>query len=277
MKIGLSSWTFAWSIGVPGYPKPKKPLDFEGLLRRTKELNVHLLQVADNFPLDAFEKRKLEAWASKARKSGIEIEVGTSGASSRILLNYLELARIFNSRIVRTTIRAEEIDKGIEFVTQNINSVIREFEKEEIFLLIENYEQIRSDQLLKILDSVGSSYLGVCLDTTNSIGAVEPIEELVRKFLPYIMELHLKDYRVYRLDHKFGFIITGAPLGEGNLNIDWVLRTLASVKNDIHIILEQWVPFSGSLEETLQLEAEWIWKNLTYIMEKLKTLRNLRD
>jgi len=272
MKIGISSWAFAWSIGVPGYPKPSKPLDFEGLLRRTKELGLHLLQVADNFPLDKFEDSTLRSMASKAKEMGIEIEVGTSGISHKNLLKYLELAKLFDSRIVRTVIRPEEIKAGLSSVIENIRSVLPRFIEEDVHLIIENYEQVRADQLLRIFKTFNSEYLGLCLDTTNSIGAVEPIDEITMKLLPYIQELHLKDYQVYRFNHKFGIVVIGAPLGEGKLDLDWILNTLINAGKDINIILEQWLPFTRSLEETLQLEAEWIWKSLTVLREKLKSL-----
>ena len=272
MKIGLSSWTFAWSIGVPGYPKPSKPLNFEGLLRRTKELGVHLLQVADNFPLDRFDDSTLRSMASKAKEMGIEIEVGTWGVSPKSLLRYLELAKLFDSKVVRTVIRPEEIGVGLDSVIENIRSALPKFVEEDVHLIIENYEQVSTDQLLKIFKTFDSDHLGLCLDTTNSIGAVEPMEEITMKLLPYVQELHLKDYQIHRFDHKFGMVVVGAPLGEGKLDLDWILNTLVNAGKDINIILEQWLPFTRSLEETLQLEAEWIWKSLIVLKEKLKSL-----
>jgi hypothetical protein len=50
MHLGLSSYTFVWSVGVPGYPQPPAPLTAEGLLRKAAEFGVTVVQIADNLP-----------------------------------------------------------------------------------------------------------------------------------------------------------------------------------------------------------------------------------
>ena len=272
MKIGVSSWCFAWSIGVPNYPKPEKPLDFNGLLRRAKELDVELLQIAENFPLHEFKESTLEEWASLAREYDIEIETATWGISSEVLLRYLDIAEIFGSKIVRTIIKPEEARKGLEYVIQKLRSVLPRFEERNIVLLLENYEQTKSDDLLKIFTTLNSSYLGLCLDTTNSIGAVEPVETIMDKLISYVKEVHLKDYIIRRFNHRFGMIVIGAPLGEGQLNLDYVLNRICAMQRDINIIVEQWLPFTRSLEETLQLESEWLVKSINFLRSMLKRM-----
>ncbi|MCX8171466.1 MAG: hypothetical protein N3E47_05795, partial [Candidatus Bathyarchaeota archaeon] len=51
MRLGISSYTFPWSFGVPHYPQPKKTLDATGLLRSAKLLGVEVVQICDNYPL----------------------------------------------------------------------------------------------------------------------------------------------------------------------------------------------------------------------------------
>ena len=50
-RLGISSYTFAWAIGVPGHPTPS-PLSAFDLLERAAEYGVGVLQIADNLPLD---------------------------------------------------------------------------------------------------------------------------------------------------------------------------------------------------------------------------------
>lgn len=276
MKIGVSSWCFAWSIGVPNYPKPEKPLDFNGLLQRAKELDVELLQIAENFPLHEFKDSTLEEWASLAREYDLDIEPATWGISPEVLLKYLDIAEIFRSNIVRTIVKPEEARKGLPYIIQNLWSALPKFEERKVTLLLENYEQTKSDELLKIFTTLNSSYIGLCLDTTNSIGAVEPVETIMDKLISYVKEVHLKDYIIRRFNHRFGMIVIGAPLGEGQLDIDSVLKRIFSIQRDINIILEQWLPFTRSLEETLQLEAEWLAKSVAFLRNMLKRMGGQR-
>ena len=60
MKIGLSSYTFPWAVGVPGWP-PTSPLGPVALLRTAAELGVGVVQFADNLPLDELDEQQLSA------------------------------------------------------------------------------------------------------------------------------------------------------------------------------------------------------------------------
>jgi hypothetical protein len=50
MRLGIGSYTYAWAIGVPGYPPPPPPLTPQALLDRVAELGVRTVQLADNLP-----------------------------------------------------------------------------------------------------------------------------------------------------------------------------------------------------------------------------------
>ena len=59
MQLGISSYTFSWAVGIPGYPQPLQPLTALALLDRASELGVGVVQIADNLPLDALPPLKL--------------------------------------------------------------------------------------------------------------------------------------------------------------------------------------------------------------------------
>ena len=68
MKLGISSYTFGWAVGVRGY-EPAKPLDEHGLLDKCAELGVKLLQVGDNLPLHTFDDARLTSFAERAHRA----------------------------------------------------------------------------------------------------------------------------------------------------------------------------------------------------------------
>ena len=81
MKPGISSYTYTWAIGIPGQ-LPAAPMNYYGLIEKAHELDVRLIQVADNLPLDRMDDAELEACYLAAREEGIQLEAGARGMTS---------------------------------------------------------------------------------------------------------------------------------------------------------------------------------------------------
>jgi len=60
MKLGISTYTYNWSIGIAGYPAPDNPMDIKSLLRRTKELDLGVLQICDSMKLNMLSDAELD-------------------------------------------------------------------------------------------------------------------------------------------------------------------------------------------------------------------------
>ena len=58
MKLGISSYTFPWAIGLPG-AKPNHPLKPLQLLEKAQELGVGIVQFGPNMPLDKLPEKEL--------------------------------------------------------------------------------------------------------------------------------------------------------------------------------------------------------------------------
>jgi len=99
--------------------------------------------------------------------------------------------------------------------------------------------------------------VGVVLDTTNSLGASQGPEAVVEALGPRTINLHLKDYVVYRHSYMFGFTIEGRPAGQGHLDIPWLLQRMKDLGRNPNVILELWTPKQPTLAETIALEERW--------------------
>src|SRR4051794_40193573 len=104
MRLGISSYTYVWAVGVPGYPPPQEPLTAAGLLAKAAELGVRVVQIADNLPLDRLSGSEIAKLATMAREHGLQIEVGTCGIEPEHLRAYLKLADQLHSPVVRVVI-----------------------------------------------------------------------------------------------------------------------------------------------------------------------------
>jgi sugar phosphate isomerase/epimerase len=116
---------------------------------------------------------------------------------------------------------------------------------------------------------VDSTWVGVCLDTANSIGAGEGIATITDTLLPHVVNLHLKDFGIRRLPHKQGFIVEGRIAGEGLLDIPHLLERVSARARCETCILEQWVPPLTNPEETRVKEREWAQASIAYIKKYL--------
>ena len=78
MRLGLSSYTYTWAVGVPG-DAPARPMTAIDLVRRAAALGVRLVQIADNLPLDRLPEAELRDLEAEAIRLEVAIEVGTRG------------------------------------------------------------------------------------------------------------------------------------------------------------------------------------------------------
>lgn len=264
MRLGISSFTYGWAIGVPGH-LPRHPLGVIGLLNKALELDVSLIQVADNLPLDRVSPGDLDTFQARAVQHGIQIEVGTRGIAPDHLLRYLELAQRFASPILRVVIDTADHHPDAEEIVATLRAVTPKFEQAGVCVAIENHDRFKAATLADIIDRIGSRYVGICLDTVNSFGAQEGPEAVLKVLGPLTVNLHIKDFAVIRARHNMGFAIEGRPAGQGQLDIPWLLQELNRMGRDVNAIVELWTPPQERLEDTIALEDAWARSSITYL------------
>jgi sugar phosphate isomerase/epimerase len=234
------------------------------LLERASSLKVHTLQIADNLPLHKLESEELRDLRDQAVSLGIKIEIGTRGVEPDHLLLYLGLALKLDAVLVRTLTHTLQSQPSLEQAEQWIHQVLPEFESHGVTLGLENYEKHSCCALANLICRLDSRCVGICLDTVNSLGALEPPEDVVKTLAPFTVNLHIKDFVIERVPSKMGFIVSGAPAGSGKLDIPWLLNQMHSECN-VTAILEQWPPPGESLEATIEMEQQWAERGVQYL------------
>ena len=260
MKLGVGSYTYTWSIGVPGYPAPRSPMTEEALLQTAVLLKLPLVQICDNMPLHAMNQDGLSNLKRLSQEMGLTIEIGTRGADPDHLLRYLKIGEEMGSPLVRTILTGD-----FEEAEKSLAEVLPAYEAAGIRLGIENYEQYSCRDLAALIDRLGSSTLGVCLDPVNSFGRLECPDSVVELLAPLTFSFHVKDFSIRRSDHKMGYVLAGTPAGEGSLEIERTIETIQQHRSDISVVLELWTPYLGEVEETTTKEREWADKSIQYL------------
>jgi sugar phosphate isomerase/epimerase len=267
MRVGIGSWTFPWAIGVSGYPAPKEPLDAIGLLQRAKDLGVSVVQIADNLPLHILNERQLEALRKESLKRGITLEVGTRGVEPAHLLIYLNIAKYLGAKIVRTLITTADSSPDLDQVEAYIREVVPQFAANDVSIALENYETHKVRDLAALVERIQSKHVGICLDTVNSLAALEVPQQVVGDLAPYVLSLHIKDFNIRRVRSMMGFSVMGCPAGDGRLDIGWIVAQLARHVKNPNMILELWTPFCETVEKTVTIEQEWACKSVRFLMK----------
>ncbi len=260
MRLGIGSWTFPWAIGIPGYPQPPEPLTAAGLLDKAAELGVRLVQFADNLPLDPLGPAEIERLSARARDLSVGVELGTRGVEPERLLRYLELCRRLGSPLLRTL-----ADPDLERTAAAIGQVLPAFESSGVAIALENYEAHTTRELSGLVRRVNSPALGICLDTVNSLGALETPEQAASELAPHVLNLHVKDFDIIRVPSRMGFSVVGRPAGEGRLDVPRLLAEIRRHGRDPSVILELWPPFCDALEAAIRTEEDWAKRSIGYL------------
>ena len=80
---------------------------------------------------------------------------------------------------------------------------------------IENHQDLHSEDLLKIINVLGSDFIGINWDIGNSIACCERPDEFYQNCKDFIFNIHLKDYHIVK---KHSYIkLVRARFGEGFL------------------------------------------------------------
>lgn len=254
MRLGIGTYSFVWSIGFEG-ARPAAPMTARGLAEKARELGVGVVQYGPNLPVT------LEDLAP-ARDMGLEIEIGVTGLA---VADAVRFTRATGGSLLRTVLQEEAVNVP---PTSKIEKALRELvpvlEAENVRLGLEN-SVVPAATLKAMLESIGSSYIGITLDTANSIVIGESWRHLLDAVAPHVTCLHIKDFGIRREWHRMGFLVYGTPAGQGEVNVPFLLNALKAAGAECNTILELWPPEQASLEETIGLEHAWARVSVDYL------------
>jgi sugar phosphate isomerase/epimerase len=256
MRLGISSYTYPWAVGIAGYlpPRPLGPFD---LLDRALALGIGVVQFGDNLPLDRLPAHELRSFALYAFDQHIVVELGIRGIAPDHVRRYLRLAEHLHASILRVVTDTGDHQPGAEEIIATVRGVLPDLAAAGVCLAIENHDRFQARTLAGIIERLDSPYVGICLDTANSLGALEGPHVIAQTLAPWTVNLHVKDVIVRRLDHRLGFIVEGCPAGQGLIDIPELLALLRRHSRDPNVILEQWTPPGDTVSDTIAQEKTW--------------------
>jgi 3-oxoisoapionate decarboxylase len=121
---------------------------------------------------------------------------------------------------------------------------------------VENHKDWTVDEMVPLLKSYSSPYLGACIDFGNNLSLLDDPMAVVEGLAPFVVNTHIKDMAVE--EYPDGFLLSEVPLGEGILDLTAMVAVLRKRKPDVKFSLDMltrdplkipcltdkyWVPF----------------------------------
>lgn len=248
-------------------------MDANAFLETAAGLGYRLVQLADNLPMHALESEARERLRARADELGVALQLGTAGLTEANLERYLALAVELGSPILRVVTDVAGYEPTVDEVKTMLRRALPAFERAGVVLALENHDRFKVSTYVDVMEDLAHPYLGICLDTVNSFGALEGPDLVVERLAPYVVNLHLKDFVVRRLSHRMGFELIGAPAGQGMLNVKGLLERFsgdggggrAGAGSAVTAVLELWPPEATTLEATIARERRWLEESTAYL------------
>ena len=131
------------------------------------------------------------------------------------------------------------LDQWKDFVTEShkrIAQAVPVLEKHRMPLGLENHKDWTADEMVALLERYASENLGVCLDIGNNLALLDDPRDVIEKLTPHAVTTHFKDMAVE--EYPEGFLLSEVPLGQGILDLPWVVESLRQARPRARLSLE---------------------------------------
>lgn len=228
-RFGLCMYGIQYLVGAAGRGTPNenpRPLTAAEFLALAVDHGLSSIEVSLQYVSPALDPGQLREYADEARREGLEIVIaGPNITATPDLATLIKLASAMGVRRFRC------IGSGVlcgdrspvggfpgwQRHVDNEISILRELargaEDNDVRIGLENHQDHDSADLLRICETVGSEYVGVTLDTGNPIAVGEDPVAFAERILPFLVDVHLKDYRMINTPH--GFRLVHCAIGSG--------------------------------------------------------------
>jgi sugar phosphate isomerase/epimerase len=137
-----------------------------------------------------------------------------------------------------------------------------------IKIAVENHCDSFSEEIIWLLDRVDHPAVGACVDTVNALMVMEDPMQAIANLAPRAFTNHFRDDRIEM--QRYGFKLTGAAVGEGDIDIKRayeIIKTRSTMRR-INIETEMEIPLDN-MERALRLEKEAVARSIRYCREVL--------
>src|SRR3954469_5011707 len=191
-----------------------------------------------------FDKPHLARVRARADSLSLDIEIGmlsicptsgifdpSQGAAEDQLGRTIDAAVICGSPLVRCVLgntfdrrTPGGIDRHIEQTLEVLRRIRSRVTDAGVKIALENHSgDMQARELKLLVETAGTDYVGVCIDSGNASWAVEDPHLTLETLAPYVLTSHMRDSAVWNT--PAGVVAQWTRMGEGNVDMARYIRT----------------------------------------------------
>ncbi len=224
-----AGYTGNWSVRTDG--KPLRSRDFLDLAVR---YGLSSVEAPPEYFAPGVKKEDLIALREEAKARNLGIVVDGPRIDPDAFRPCLEQAALLGTTVVRCVLSGllcgdrrpmgglDGWQRHLDQMIQHLKTIVPIAADLGLKIGVENHQDATSADLIRLCEEVGSPNVGVTLDTGNPLAVAEDPVIFAERILPYLVHVHLKDYRMtatpsgYRLFH--------CPIGAGVVDFAALFR-----------------------------------------------------
>ena len=242
MRIGIAVYGTVFSMGI--HPASGRPtIRPEQLMDQALAAGLEGVEL----PVSLLQGENVTAVARYAQERKLFITLAAGGYDPDKLSEAIDLGAQLGASTVRTAVGGAKIggdrrplagrwQSFLQEVLMGLREATAVAERADVNLAVENHQDLASEELLWLCESIGSQRFGITLDTGNPLATAEEPLDFARRMAPYVKNVHLKDYCIYLSEE--GYRLVRCPLGQGVINFPALFGILAEACPDVTMSIE---------------------------------------
>jgi sugar phosphate isomerase/epimerase len=245
MKIGIDSYCYHRFFGevYPDQEPAQRKMTMQDFLTKARELGVDGVSLESCF-FESLDDSYIKELRAQLDEYGFDrvfawghpdgLERGKSEEAFMEMKACIPKAKLMGADVMRVTgsslmFRHEPHGPQIQALSQQFKEAVKIAEDNDIKLAVENHIDYNGEEMLQLLESVGSKSLGVNFDTGNFLRLLDDPIKAMEILAPHVLAVHLKDLQVNPLMARptDWFFFSGVPVGEGLIDNQALVNILA--------------------------------------------------
>jgi 3-oxoisoapionate decarboxylase len=222
VPIGLCVYGIAYTAGFAGRGTPRanpRPLNAATFLELAAKLGLTAIELPFAYIHPQEDEAALWAYVEEAREQGLRVISAGLPIEVEPFRRHLALCQRLGITTVRCVLSSvlcgdrrpigglEGWQRHLDQKIATLKEIAPYAKDAGVRIGVENHQDATSADLVYLCQSVDSPNIGVTLDTGNPLAVAEDPVIFARTILPYLVHVHLKDYRMtpspegYRIFH----------------------------------------------------------------------------
>ena len=251
MKLGIDSYCFHRFFGEidDGQSVPAQPMSVDDFLAYASELGVQGVSLESCF-LPSMEEAWFRNLKAKLDDYGFErvyawghpsgLEDGSNREAFDDMMSQIRNAALIGASVMRVTpgpgpTNWRETDRKprMAILAGWYSEAVQVAQSLGVKLAAENHGDYTSDEMLWLVEAVGSPCFGVTFDTGNFLRVMDEPVRAMKNLAPHTLATHLKDVAPRDgASPADGYYLASTVLGEGRVDVPAVVRMLKDAHYD---------------------------------------------